>query len=45
MLHASLLSALDQGSMLVVPYDGEAILQDVESAAALRPSNTQMYPP
>ena len=36
MLHASLLSALDQGSMLVVPYDGEAILQDVESAAALR---------
>jgi hypothetical protein len=36
MLHASLLAALDCCSMLVIPYDGAAITQSVESAAALR---------
>jgi hypothetical protein len=36
MLHASLLSALDRCSMLVIPYDGEALMQDVECVAALR---------
>jgi hypothetical protein len=36
MLHASLLSALDRCSMLVIPYDGEAIMQDVECVTALR---------
>jgi hypothetical protein len=36
MLHASLLSALDGCSMVVVPYDGEAIMQGVEAAAALQ---------
>ncbi len=36
MLHASLLSALDQCSMLVVPYDGDAVMQGVECVTALR---------
>lgn len=36
MLHASLLSALDGCSMVVVPYDGEAIMQGVEAVAALQ---------
>jgi hypothetical protein len=36
MLHASLLSALDRCSMLVIPYDGEAIMQDVEGVTALQ---------
>jgi len=36
MLHASLLAALDLCSMLVVPYDGEALTQAVECATALR---------
>jgi hypothetical protein len=36
MLHASLLSALDRCSMIVIPYDGEAIVQGVEAAAALQ---------
>lgn len=36
MLHASLLSALDQCSMLVIPYDGEAVMQGVECVTALR---------
>ncbi len=35
MLHASLLSALECCSMLVIPSDGEAIMQSIESAAAL----------
>ncbi|HMJ01965.1 MAG TPA: DUF6166 domain-containing protein [Conexibacter sp.] len=35
MLHASLLSALDLCSMLVVPYDGHGIVHGVESMAAL----------
>jgi hypothetical protein len=35
-LHASLLRALDASSMIVVPYDGEAILQPAESTIALR---------
>lgn len=36
LLHASLLSALDACSMIVVPYDGEAVLQAAEAASALR---------
>jgi hypothetical protein len=36
MLHTSLLSALECCSMLVIPSDGEAIMQSIESAAALR---------
>jgi hypothetical protein len=36
MLHASLLSALDCCSMLVIPHDGEAIMQGAEAAVALQ---------
>jgi hypothetical protein len=36
MLHASLLSALDRCSLLVIPYDGEAVMQGVECVTALR---------
>ena len=35
-IYASLLSALDGCSMVVVPYDGGAIMQGVEAAAALQ---------
>jgi len=36
MLHASLLAALQCCSMIVIPYDGEALTQCVESVSALR---------
>lgn len=36
MLHVSLLAALEACSMIVIPYDGEAITQSVECVTALR---------
>lgn len=36
MLHASLLSALNCCSMVVIPYDGQAIMQGVQAAVALQ---------
>jgi len=35
MLHASLLSALDASSMVVIPYDGHGLVHGVESTTAL----------